>query len=170
MHIGREKILGQATKAARIPFTIVRPCAIYGAGDTHNSYGPNRFARTATESGKITLFGNGEEKRHHVFVGDVAEVIRLCIVHGSTGVINAATGKAVSFAEAAGLIARAAGPGVAIEFLPRATAVTYRHFDLSALAQAFPDFRAMPLEKGLAQMTQAMTQAITMPQGELCPR
>ena len=149
MHVAREKMLDQTCRAAGIPLVIVRPCAIYGPGDTHNSYGPNRFVRTAQKDGKITLFGGGEEKRHHVYVSDVAEVIRLCILHGSTGIINAVTGEAVAFGEVAERIA--ALTGAKVERLPRGagSVITHRHFDTSALAKAFPDFKATPLETGL---------------------
>jgi UDP-glucose 4-epimerase len=149
MHTAREKMLGPTCRTAGIPLAVVRPCAVYGPGDTHNSYGPNRFVRTAVKDGKITLFGHGEEKRHHVYVTDVAELIKLTIFHRSTGVINAVTGEALSFGELADKIAAAAEAPVSIERLPRATPVTHRHFDTSALARAFPFFRETPLEAGL---------------------
>src|SRR5579863_6339746 len=46
MHIARERIFEQTCASAGIPIAIVRPCAIYGPRDTHNSYGPNRFIRS----------------------------------------------------------------------------------------------------------------------------
>jgi nucleoside-diphosphate-sugar epimerase len=152
MHIARERMLEQTCKPAGVPLCIVRPCAIYGPGDTHNSYGPNRFSRTALIDRKIILFGGGEEKRHHVHVDDVAGLIVRCILHRSAGVINVATGTAVSFAEVASIIAGAAGVPVTIEKLPRATPITHRHFDTSLLVQAFPDFRAALLQVGLTAM------------------
>lgn len=156
MHVAREKMLEQSCRTGKIPYTIVRPCAIYGSGDTHNSYGPNRFIRTATKDGKITLFGGGEERRHHVHVTDVAALIALCLLHGSTGTINAVTGEAQSFREVAEMIVAAAGRPVAVECLPRATPITHRHFDRTALAKAFPQFSAIPLATGIAR---AMGQA-----------
>ena len=152
MHIAREKMLSQACATAKIPFTIVRPCAIFGPGDTHNSYGPNRFVRAARKDGKITLFGGGEEKRHHVYVGDVAAMVRLCILHRSTGLINAITGSAISFGQVAETIATAFGSGVKIERLPRNSPITHRHFDTSLVVRSFPDFRPTPLEEELVAM------------------
>jgi nucleoside-diphosphate-sugar epimerase len=149
MHVGRERILAQSCQQAGVPFLVVRPCAIYGPGDTHNSYGPNRFVRTAFTDGKIILFGNGEERRHHVFVDDVAELLRGCISHGSTGVLNAVTGRAVSFAEVAEKIIQLSGRKVVVEKRPRVSPVTHRHFNTSALARDFPWFRANSLDDGL---------------------
>jgi UDP-glucose 4-epimerase len=159
MHVGRERILAQSCQQAGIPFLVVRPCAIYGPGDTHNSYGPNRFLRSALADGKITLFGNGEERRHHVFVDDVAELVRMCISHGSTGVLNAVTGHDVSFGELAEKIIRISGRQVVVEKKPRMSPVTHRNFDTSALARAFPWFRATSLDDGLEKMLAELSGA-----------
>jgi UDP-glucose 4-epimerase len=156
MHIAREKMLEQVCRATGIPLAVVRPCAIYGPGDTHNSYGPNRFIRTACKDGKITLFGGGEERRHHVYVTDVARIINLCLLHRSTGAINAVTGEAGSFRDIAETIVAAVGRSIAFEYLPRASAVTHRHFDVTALATAFPEFAATPLETGISRSVEAM--------------
>lgn len=160
MHIARERMLGHCCGAARIPYAVVRPCAIYGAGDTHNSYGPNRFLRTARAEGKIRLFGEGEEQRDHVWVRDVAEILKLCLLHRSTGVVNAVSGKSVSFREAAERIAPLAGRAVQIELAPRGSPVTHRHFDITSLARAFPAFQPTPLAQGLAQMAAAMSRVL----------
>jgi UDP-glucose 4-epimerase len=160
MHIARERILAHTCQQAKVPMAIVRPCAIYGPSDTHNSYGPNRFLRSALNTGKISLFGAGPERRHHVYVEDVAELIRLCIAHASTGVINAVTGRAISFGEAASLISQMisaiTGGNVAIENLPGASTVTHRHFDTRALALAFPAFRVTAIKDGLQRTYKAM--------------
>jgi len=173
MHIARERILAQSCQQSGIPFLVIRPCAIYGPGDTHNSYGPNRFIRSAFEDGKITLFGNGEERRHHVFVDDVSELIRLCIVDGHTGVLNGVTGSAVSFGELAEKICRLSGRKVIVERRPRVSPVTHRHFDTATLARAFPGFRATALDDGL-QKTLAQfcgaNSAAPQQETELCPQ
>jgi UDP-glucose 4-epimerase len=173
MHVGRERILAQSCQQAGTPFLVVRPCAIYGSGDTHNSYGPNRFIRSALGDGKITLFGDGEERRHHVLVDDIAELIRLCIVHGNTGVLNGVTGRAVSFGELAEKICWLAGRTVSVEKRPRVSPVTHRHFDTSVLARVFPGFRATSLDAGLqnmlAELLQANSAALTQ-ETELCPQ
>jgi nucleoside-diphosphate-sugar epimerase len=152
MHIARERMLEQACRQSGIPLAIVRPCAIYGPGDTHNSYGPNRFVRTALKDGKITLFGKGEERRHHVAVADVAQILKLCLMHGSSGRINAVTGEAVSFHAVAETVIAAAKRPVAVDCLPRSSDVTHRHFDLTGLARAFPDFSATSLTSGISMM------------------
>ena len=162
MHVTREKVFDQACSTAKVPYAIIRPCAIYGPGDTHNSYGPNRFLRTAIEDQTITLFGNGEEKRHHVFVADVAELIRLCVVHRAAGIINAVTGSAISFVEVAEQIAAGVDRKVTIKRLPRTSAITHRHFDVSNLARTFPGFRATPFADGVTRTILQAKEALCL--------
>lgn len=147
MHLAREMMLASTLTA---PFAILRPTLIYGAGDTHNSYGPNRMRRMAHKEGHITLFGEGEETRDHIFIGDVVTLIQRVLDHRSTGTLNIATGRSISFASLARLVAGQFRKPVTIKFLPRQAMVTHRHFDISALVLAFPDFVFTPLEDGLA--------------------
>jgi UDP-glucose 4-epimerase len=149
MHIARERILGHVAQAKTIPFCVLRPVAIFGAGDTHNSYGPNRFIRTALKERRIQLFGVGEETRDHVYIADVVALIGMIIQRRSTGVLNAASGRAISFSDLAQRIRELVGLDVAIESLPRSGKVTHRHFDTTALAKSLPQFQPTSLEEGL---------------------
>ncbi|HEY2572417.1 MAG TPA: NAD(P)-dependent oxidoreductase [Verrucomicrobiaceae bacterium] len=159
MHLAREHIISFAAAKSKAPLCIFRPCAIYGADDTHNSYGPNRFFRTALKDRKITLFGGGEETRDHVYIGDVCRLLALCLTHRSTGVINAASGTAAGFLEVAARIAKLCGPDVQVECLPRSSPVTHRPFDVTERIRAFPSFVPLTLEHGLSAMFQALTGA-----------
>lgn len=145
MHRAREEMLRAATS---VPLAIVRPTLVYGAADTHNSYGPNRLRRSAHERRRIELFGGGEERRDHISVKDVAALLRLTLVHRSAGILNLATGHSVSYLELAGKIARFVDD-VHIDSLPRQVPVTHRHFDITALRRAFPTFVFTPLDVGL---------------------
>ena len=147
----REAMITHSTAKAKVPLAILRLCAVYGKGDSHNGYGPNRFARMAAEKGKITLFGEGEETRDHIFVKDVCRVIALCVSHRSTGVLNVVTGKAVSFMEAAQAVVQAKNGAVTIEVTPRKSPITHRHFDNAALIKAFPTFAFTELLQGVKE-------------------
>lgn len=156
MHAGRELILKTALAKAKVPFVFLRPCAVYGAGDTHNSYGPNRFIRQALKDGKIPLFGGGEEKRDHVYIEDVSEIIALCLEQRAEGVLNIATGQAVSFMDVAQMVARL--QPAKIETSPRNNPVTHRHFDITATIKAFPSFGFTSLEQGLAKSLRSLVE------------
>lgn len=158
MHVGREKMIRLACQTANIPLAIVRPCAVYGVGDTHNSYGPNRFVRTALADGVIRLFGKGEEKRDHIHVEDVAAILKLCLLHRSSGVVNAVSGQAVAFMEIAKLILSVAPRAVKLDLQPRGGPITHRHFDISALVHAFPGIRPRSITIGIPQLLAAMSR------------
>ena len=149
MHLSREIMLAEACKA---PICILRPTLIYGASDPHNGYGPNRFRRLAQRGEEIVLFGAGEERRDHVFIDDVAEIVACCVVHRSEGVLNIATGRVASFREIAEKVAAMAPKSSAIRNSPRIGPMPhrgYRPFDASSTSQPFPDFHYTPLELGL---------------------
>jgi nucleoside-diphosphate-sugar epimerase len=151
MHLVRERMLVETTRTAKIALAILRPSLVYGPGDTHNGYGPNRFIRTALQDGKIALFGGGEEKRDHVFIGDLSALVHSALGLRSAGVMNVATGDAVSFLEAAKLVAHAIGRPVDITPSARANPITHRHFDITGLVRAFPAFVPTPPAAGISR-------------------
>jgi nucleoside-diphosphate-sugar epimerase len=151
MHLAREMMLTLAAAKTRTPCLFLRPCAIYGAADTHNSYGPNRFLHSARKEAKITLFGQGEEKRDHLYVRDLTRLIILGLQHQSEGILNAATGTSISFWDLAQRVTQRCHHPVRVECLPRGSPITHRHFDISATVQAFPSFRFTDLADGLAE-------------------
>lgn len=150
MHLARELAFAAEVKA---PQAHIRPTLIYGANDPHNGYGPNRFRRLAKAGEEIVLFGEGEERRDHILVEDVAELVLRVILHRSTGSLNAVTGAVASFRQIAEMVVAASGRAVTIKGSPRQGAMPhggYRPFDSAACKAAFPDFTATPLDKGLA--------------------
>ena len=151
-HLVREKMLRTACAASDIPLAVLRAGAIYGSGDTHNAYGPNRFVRTARETGKIVLFGQGEEQRDHIYIADVCRIIQLCIQHRTTGTFNAVSGVSLTFREIADTIAEAVGDDVKVESAPRSVPVIHRRFNPAALRDALPEFRPRPLESAIREM------------------
>ena len=153
MHLAREVML--KNELAGIPQLFVRPTLIFGPGDPHDGYGPNRFMRLARAGREIALFGEGEERRDHIFIEDVAEIVRRCVLHRATGILNAVSGTVTSFKEGAGLAAARFEPRVAVIGTPRVGAMPhggYRAFDARPLALRFPDFTPTVLESGLDRM------------------
>lgn len=147
MHHTREIM---ARSVGDIPTLILRPTAVYGPNEPHNSYGPNRFRQAAESYGKITLFGGGEETRDHIHVKDVAEVTLRSLLHKSSGILNVATGASKSFYEVAETVVRQFDNGVEVITTSRANPITHRHYDVTNLIKAFPDFRFTDLESGIA--------------------
>jgi len=180
MHTAREMMIGSVLDKAKTPFCILRPSTIYGPGDTHNSYGPNRFVRSAVREGRILLFGGGEERRSHVYVRDAVELIVRVLKHQSTGALNVAVKTAVSFRRIADLIVGLCDHPVRIEHAPRTvptihrpykptqvfrfiynlgrpiSPIVHRPYAVSAIFRAFPDMQFTPMEEALASYIKAV--------------
>lgn len=152
MHAARELMFRSTVTC---PYACLRPTLIYGAKDPHGGYGPNRFRRQAAKGEPISIFGEGEEKRDHVAVEDVARLARLILMHRSRGALNAVTGVATSFADIATIVARQFTPRVKIVSQPRPGPrphLLHRFFDITACHKAFPEFHFERLEDGLARV------------------
>jgi len=150
MHATRELMLNSSTKA---PVAMLRPTLIYGATDPHNGYGPNRFRRQAAKGETVAIFGEGEERRDHVLVDDVAKITALVLEHRSAGALNVVTGVSTSFSEIAQVIAKQYGVKVASHTRqgPRPH-LLHRFFDITNCLKAFPTFHYTPLAEGLERV------------------
>lgn len=149
MHAARELMFRNATQA---PIALLRPTLIYGAADPHSGYGPNRFRRQADKGEPITLFGEGEEQRDHIFVDDVAALAALMLALKSSGALNAVTGISTSFHDIAQIVAKLHGSTV--KSMPRPGPrphLMHRFFDITNCHKAFPEFCFTPLADGLAR-------------------
>ncbi len=149
MHLAREVMLRSGLK---VPLAILRPTLIYGAKDPHNGYGPNRFRRLAAKGEAIVLFGEGEEKRDHVHVDDVAAVTSAALRYRSKGTLNIATGRSASFREVADMVVALSDRSVEIRGTPRQNPISHRHFDITDCLKAFPEFHYVGLKDGLARV------------------
>ena len=149
MHFTREIMVRNLD---RVPVLILRPTLIYGLDDTHNAYGPNRFRRSAQQEGTIVLIGGGEEARDHVHVDDVAALTVRCLMRRSIGTLNIATGISKSFREVAEIVAKQFDNPIEITSTPRTNPITHRHYDITNSIKAYPDFRFIALEEGVASM------------------
>ena len=151
MHLAREVMFAEALEGQA--FATLRPTLIYGADDPHNGYGPNRFRRLAAAGEPIALFGNGEERRDHVWVEDVAELAARMVFQRSTGSLNAVTGQVISFHDLAGLIRAQYGGPVEIVSTPRSGPMPhngYRPFDPTTTLVSFPGFHYTKPADGFA--------------------
>jgi nucleoside-diphosphate-sugar epimerase len=150
-----ERVLANVCGAGKIPLLIVRPTGVYGAGDTHNSYGPNRFISQIHNERKVSLFGEGDDIRDHVYVDDAAAAIVELAATDATGVFNIASGESRTFGSVVEQL-RALSP---VEFevvsLPKAPGTSRRDFDVSGLRAALPGLAFTPFEEGLRRTVAA---------------
>jgi nucleoside-diphosphate-sugar epimerase len=140
MHCMREHILEERINAE---IGHIRPTLIYGKDDPHNGYGPNSFIRKAIAGEDISLFGNGEEQRDHIFVGDVAKIAISMIENRVGQGVNAVTGKIISFMEIAELVKEAANGTIKIKTNPRSGPMPHNGY------RAFSNEEALEICPGL---------------------
>jgi nucleoside-diphosphate-sugar epimerase len=150
MHLTREVALRQEFAG---PLAFVRATLVYGLDDPHNGYGPNRFRRLAAAGQEIVLFGEGEEQRDHVYVEDIAELVRNIILRRSAGIANAVSGQVASFRALAQFAVKDFASKSVIKNTPRNGPMPHnglRPFDNSAVLKAFPGFRFKGWQEGLS--------------------
>lgn len=123
---------------------------IYGAADPHNGYGPNRLRRESQKGGPISIFGEGEERRDHVAVEDVARITALALAHRSAGALNVVTAVSTSFHDIEQMIAKQYN--VTVRSQPRPGPrphLLHRFFDITDCLKSFPPFHYTLLAEGL---------------------
>ncbi len=153
MQLTREVMLQNVVPASRLTF--VRPTMIYGAADPHGGYGPNSFRKLAAQGDDIVLFGEGEERRDHVFIDDVVKIIVRIAMRRSIGALNVASGGAHSFRVIAEQVARLHGGKMRVLGSKRSGPMPhggYRPFDIAAIGKAFPDIEMMQLPEGIERV------------------
>lgn len=152
MHLMRERALIDHFEQRLL---IVRLSQVYGAGDRHNAYGPMQMLRAAISRGKITLFGQGEERRDHIYVDDAAQAIVALLKKRHTGLVNVAFGHSVTFAEICRTVSLFVPANV--EHEPRQQSVTHRDININTLRNVIPAFAPRDLKAGLSETFQRMS-------------
>lgn len=128
MHLTREFILKDILDEKKL--TILRPTLIYGDGDTHNSYGPNRFIRQVKNNNTINVFGSGLDMRDHINVKDVCEAIYNVSEKENNGVFNLVTGKSTTYRNLAKIVKKYhGGKETVINFIKNNNKPTIRKYD-----------------------------------------
>jgi len=140
MHLAREQILEEVCRKEKIPLLILRPCAVFGPGDTHNSYGPNRFIKTALRDHSIVLFGGGEDVRPHLYVQDFVSLLSRAIASQKEGLLHAIPPIGHTFLDVAKTIQFHIESSVELVFAPRKSEPTVKNFSDLRIREWFPDF------------------------------
>ena len=128
MHLSRENLC--RFKIKNINLTILRPTIVYGEGDTHNSYGPNRFINQLNNNQNIKIFGKGLDVRDHLYVDDLIQVILNSILNKITGTYNIASGNSYKFIDVVKKITKISKKKINLEYVEVKNKPTKRYFDI----------------------------------------
>lgn len=146
-HLARELLLCDAAHST--PFASIRPTLLFGSGFSNNGYSANTFIKQSIEKQKISIFGDGQEERDHVWLRDLTRLVIKIAQHKSYGSLNAASGYCLSFREIAKEIARIGGHSTHLKSVKRngRSHSLRRFFDNRETFRAFPDFKyTSPME------------------------
>jgi len=108
---GLSKLAGERVVEMLVPgAAVLRLFNVYGPGQTGPYAGViTKFLERARRGLPPVIYGDGEQTRDFVHVGDVARFVETVLERGASGVFNVGTGRAVSVRELAGLVMRLAG-------------------------------------------------------------
>lgn len=135
MHLSRENICSLNISEEKL--TILRPTIVYGKGDTHNSYGPNRFIKQLNNNSQIKIFGKGLDVRDHLFVEDLIKIISKAILNKISGKYNIASGKSIKFIDIIKKLQKITKRKINIDYIKVNNLPTKRYFDISQTKKKF---------------------------------
>jgi UDP-glucose 4-epimerase len=148
MHLSREIMLSEVHE---IPHIILRVTMVYGKGDSHFAYGPNRFYNSAINNNTIEIFGNGEEYRDYIHIDDLVNIIEKIIYLKSVGLINIASGVSITFNEIANIIINNISDTIEKVKNKRINKIKHKHFNITKLIKAFPSISIRSMEIGITE-------------------
>lgn len=152
MHLHRENILKLLFQKKLL---IIRPTLLFGKNDSHNGYGPNKFMRVAMKNEQITLFGKGEEKRDHLYIGDLVKLIYLAASKKNfTGILNAVSSEVISFYDLSLKIKKLCNLNKKIKFKKRNGPMHHlglRRFDNLKIKKNFKNFNFSKIDNVLKE-------------------
>ena len=102
---------------------------------------------------EIKIFGNGEEIRDHVYVEDIANLVKIIIQKKLLGIFNAVSGDPVTFFKLAKLIKKKLNSKSRIKKIKRKGTMPhngYRCFDTSILKKKIKKFVPTKYKDGIA--------------------
>ena len=151
--IASEYLLRKTFSKLGIPLTIFRLTGIYGQGDEGKST-INVLVENAQNNRKITVFGDGLNKRDFVYVDDIFKITCEAIRLKTDITINVATGNSYSIVEIANMIAREIGDDVKIEFCDPISSneprINYMNYDIGSIQSIFPKIKLTDLSQGIS--------------------
>ncbi len=150
--LASEYLLKRTLSRKGIPLTIFRLPGIYGPGDDGKST-INTLVKSAKLNGKITIYGDGSDKRDFVYVNDVCKIVLKAIQNKINLTINVATGKSYSIKDIANMIGKTLDREVFVDFCSDVSSSEKRSkcmmYDTHLLNTVFPDMRLEDMREGI---------------------
>lgn len=147
-----EQYIQLFSRLHNLPYVILRYSNVYGPGQdgSKESGVVAIFSKLAKQGKPMTIFGDGEQTRDYVFVGDVVDANLKTLTYEDSGVFNIGTGVETSVNELAKAINRVSPQAVHVVHAPARTGEERRScLDISKAKSALGWTPKMSLEDGL---------------------
>ncbi|GLR13772.1 NAD-dependent dehydratase [Chitinimonas prasina] len=113
----------------------------------------SKFKERIEQQATLLVFGDGEQTRDFIYVGDVAEANRRALFADQTGVLNVATGQSRTLNQVIASFGQVVGKQLDVSHQPARTGDIVHSAALnSALLAALGHFDFVTLEQGLAKL------------------
>lgn len=119
--LASERYILLACKQMRIESTILRFFNTYGPGQTYTPYVGviTIFINLLLDNKSPTIFGDGEQRRDFVYVGDIVEAAYRVLKAKTDGqILNVSTGRATSVNEIASMLVKRINPSIKPQHQP----------------------------------------------------
>lgn len=146
-----EFLLRDCAAQAGAPAVILRPCKIYGPGDSSGSYGPAAFVESILKGQKVALYGDGGELRALLYIEDLVRITLALALGEASGIYNLVSGESHSFRDILSALRSISGKEFEVARMARTRPRVDQGFDASKLMAAMPGFKFTPLSEGLRQ-------------------
>jgi len=113
----------------------------------------SKFKERIEQQATLLVFGDGEQTRDFIYVGDVAEANRRALFADQTGVLNVATGQSRTLNQVIASFGQVVGKQLDVSHQPARTGdIVHSAAQNSALLAALGHFDFVTLEHGLAKL------------------
>lgn len=113
-----EMLISAYTAAYGIQGCAVRLTNVYGTGMNHKDSMIPRLMRAALGQAPVHIYGDGEQVRDYIYLGDVVEAFVTALTDGITGPLTTGFGRSVSVNTLCDLASRAVGRPIPLDHVP----------------------------------------------------
>lgn len=142
-----EIIILKACRDRSVPATILRLPGVYGPRDRSKRIVASSIA-AARENRKLTVTGDGSQRRDLVYVGDIARLVRRILINRVAGLFNVVTGESRSVNDILEIVETLSGRRLEVDY-DRDRKQFDLVFEKSAILKFMPDFTFTALLEGI---------------------
>ncbi|MDP3920168.1 MAG: NAD(P)-dependent oxidoreductase [Candidatus Omnitrophota bacterium] len=144
-----ERLIQNAAQNSGSPFLGLRISRVYGPGVQYASYGPAAFIRSILESGRVQIYGQGEETREMVYLDDLCRAVGGLLEADGAGIYNLTSGKSPNFSRVLEIIRDIIPDPFDVESVNRTRPLVDQRCSGEKLNSIMPNFRWTSFEDGL---------------------